>query len=134
MPAIPKPRPRILTKREISIERDRRARELSAAIARRDGATCRCCGRKGTYEISGERALHRHHLRYRSLGGGDELTNVLTLCAICHALIHARQLWPLDFNAQQSVRFEIHEAAVLGAFGTKPLPPHVHIIATERVG
>lgn len=132
MPAIPKPRPRILDKREERLERERRARELSAAIAQRDGATCRCCGRKGTYEISGERALHRHHLRYRSLGGDDDLTNVLTLCAICHALIHARQLWPLDFDANQIVRFEIHEAAVVEAFGTKPLPAHVQIVATSR--
>lgn len=49
-----------------------------------------------------------------------------------HALVHSRQLCPIDSNADRVVRFEIHEAAVLDAFGTKPLPGHVRIVTARR--
>lgn len=35
------------------------------------------------------RADHNHHKRMRSQGGGDELSNLLTVCAPCHRYIHA---------------------------------------------
>jgi predicted HNH restriction endonuclease len=32
--------------------------------------------------------LHPHHVEYRSAGGEDELDNLVTLCAWCHAALH----------------------------------------------
>jgi hypothetical protein len=55
------------------------------------------------------------------------------LCAYCHALIHARQLWIIGTNADSAkLSFEIHEAAVIDLFGSKTLPRRVRIITTER--
>jgi hypothetical protein len=130
---IPKPRARILDKRDEKRERERQVRELNRAIAERDSYRCRCCGREGQYDATqADRALHRHHVRYRSKGGEDATKNLVTLCAYCHAAIHARQLWIVGDNADQRLTFEVHEAAVIDLFGTKPLPASVHIVTERR--
>lgn len=77
-------------------------------------------------------ALHRHHLVYRSKQGADTTSNLLTLCAYCHALAHAKQLQILGTNADRALTYEIHEAAVVEIFGTKPLPQQVRIVASRR--
>jgi hypothetical protein len=33
--------------------------------------------------------LHEHHVKFRSAGGSDELSNLVTLCMPCHAMLHA---------------------------------------------
>lgn len=125
----PKPRPRVLTQRDRQREHEAHARELAKQVALRDGSRCRCCGREGRYDGTvAARALHKHHLVYRSRGGQESRRNLISLCAVCHALIHARQLWPLDTDADRLVRFEIHEAAVVDVFGTRPLPAHVRMV------
>ena len=48
----------------------------------RDNYTCQCCGKKHV-------RLEVHHIIFRSLGGSDELDNLITLCEKCHAAIHA---------------------------------------------
>lgn len=130
---LPKPRPAILSKRDEQREREREKRSVYTQVAARDERRCRCCGRSGSYEATGsEKALHRHHLTYRSKQGADSTENLITVCRVCHALIHARQLWPIGTNADRRVMFEIHEAAVVDAFGTKTLPPHVRIVTASR--
>ena len=47
----------------------------------RDNYTCQCCGKKHV-------RLEVHHIIFRSLGGSDELDNLLTLCEKCHKAIH----------------------------------------------
>lgn len=54
----------------------RRNRELALM---RDEFTCVKCGSRKRVEV-------HHKLKVR-LGGGDELTNLVTLCAHCHHLI-----------------------------------------------
>lgn len=49
-------------------------------VRRRDGLTCRACGRPGN---------HVHHINYRSEGGGHEPHNLITLCLACHDTVHA---------------------------------------------
>lgn len=133
MPSFWKTRPAIFDKRDARRDRERHLRDVYAKVAERDQRTCRCCGRQGTYGIGGEKALHRHHIEYRSKGGADTVENLVTLCALCHALEHvARQLHIIGTNANQRLTFEIHEAAVVDVFGTKPLPSHVRIITKER--
>lgn len=125
---IPKPRPRLLEKRDAQREQDREWDRVCAEILARDQRTCRCCERQGSYDVFGAQALHRHHLQFRSRGGMDTSRNLITVCAICHSLIHARQLWPIGTDANKRISFEIHEAAVIDVFGTRVLPKHVRIV------
>ena len=120
----PKPRPQVFDKRDRQRERETRQKAVAFAVSERDKWLCRCCGRS--------EKLHHHHLTYRSRGGPDSTENELLLCQYCHALIHARQLWILGKNANARLTFEIHEAAVIDIFGTKPLPPHVRIVTNSR--
>lgn len=133
MIGIPKPRPSVLRKRDVLRVREREAERVNRAIALRDDFRCRCCGRQGRYESTvAAKALHRHHVVYRSKQGVDTIENLVTLCAYCHALIHARQLWIVGNNANGRLQFEIHEIAVVDVFGTSVLPPHVHIVTARR--
>lgn len=122
--ALRKPRPHVFTKRETKRDKSNRQKAVAMAVSIRDGRCCRCCGRR--------EQLQHHHLRYRSKGGADCTENELLLCAGCHGLIHARQLWILGSNADRHLQFEIHEAAVVDTFGTKPLPKHVRIVVPSR--
>jgi len=49
----------------------------------RDGWTCQMphCRSNGPF--------HEHHRQFRSAGGSDEESNLVTLCAPCHAMLHA---------------------------------------------
>jgi len=122
--AQPKGRPAIFDKRDLSREKDQRRRSVYLAVDRRDERACRCCGRR--------EKLHHHHLIFRSRQGEDAPENILLLCAFCHALIHARQLWILGKNADRRLTFEVHEAAVVDLFGVKPVPRDVRIVTSGR--
>jgi hypothetical protein len=122
--AQPKGRPAIFDKRDLSREKDQRRRSVYLAVDRRDERACRCCGRR--------EKLHHHHLIFRSRQGEDAPENILLLCAFCHALLHARQLWILGKNADRRLTFEVHEAAVVDLFGTKPVPRDVRIVTSGR--
>ena len=39
--------------------------------------------------VCGKQAVHTHHRKLRSQGGGDEKTNLLRVCLDCHTWIHA---------------------------------------------
>ena len=120
----PKERPSVFEKRDTKRDREAVRRSVYASVDARDARQCRCCGRR--------EKLHHHHLMFRSKGGGDCTENVLLLDVLCHALLHARQLWIVGTNADKRLRFEIHEAAVVDLFGTKPLPRDVRIITGSR--
>lgn len=122
--AQPKPKPAILDKRETQREIAAMERAVRKAVGLRDARACRCCGSKD--------GLHLHHLTFRSRGGKWSTENIVTLCAICHALLHARQLWIFGKNADKRLTFEISEAAVVHVFGTKPVPRDVRITAEAR--
>lgn len=122
--AFPKPRPRVLEKRDEQREKLNALRRVHLAVDQRDGRQCRCCGRR--------EKLHKHHITFRSKGGNDSTENLVTLDALCHALLHARQLWILGKNADKRLTFEIHEAAVVDLFGSKELPRDVRIVTTSR--
>lgn len=51
----------------------------------RDNYTCQCCGKKHV-------RLEAHHIIFRSLGGSDELDNLITLCEKRHKAIHDGKL------------------------------------------
>lgn len=51
------------------------------AILHRDNYTCQICGKKHV-------RLEVHHIIFRSQGGTDDETNLITLCEDCHSGIH----------------------------------------------
>ena len=51
---------------------------------RRDSYHCRLC--KTTHNLT------PHHIVFRSQGGTDDLSNLLTLCLRCHDAVHAGTL------------------------------------------
>lgn len=63
------------------------------AVDLRDKRTCRCCGRHADPNAIGlTKRADRHHIIYRSAGGRDETSNLITLCAGCHDAEHRHQL------------------------------------------
>jgi len=125
----PKPRPRIFDAREDQREADRQKRAVYAEVDARDQKRCQCCGRRGNPEaLTTLGKIHRAHIRDASRGGALTAGNLVSLCAWCHSLVHAKQLWIVGTDANAGVTFEIHEAAVVEIFGVKQLPAHVHIV------
>ena len=54
-----------------------------AMALNRDNYTCQCC--KGKHKDS---KLEVHHIVFRSQGGSDEESNLITLCHTCHKNLH----------------------------------------------
>lgn len=52
-----------------------------AYVLDRDGYVCQNCKAKNT-------TLHAHHIIYRSNGGSDDESNLITLCKDCHNKVH----------------------------------------------
>ena len=55
-----------------------------AMVLNRDGYTCQYC--KGKHKDS---KLEVHHIVFRSKGGSDEESNLITLCHTCHKDLHS---------------------------------------------
>jgi 5-methylcytosine-specific restriction endonuclease McrA len=55
---------------------------LRRQVLRRDGWRCQSCGTMSNLEV--------HHQQFRSHSGHDVEENLITLCAICHGVKHAR--------------------------------------------
>lgn len=51
------------------------------AVLHRDNYTCQCCGKKNCQ-------LQTHHIIFRSHGGSDDESNMITLCKECHKGVH----------------------------------------------
>lgn len=60
-----------------------------AMILNRDNYTCQCC--KGKHKDS---KLEVHHIIFRSQGGSDEESNLITLCHTCHKNLHSGKINP----------------------------------------
>lgn len=103
----PKPRPKVLDRREAQREAERNKREVYKQVDARDQGWCRCC-----WKDANPRALsmlkrgHRHHLKFRSKGGQDTTANLVLLCAECHAEVHAHTLVIVGEDANGPLRFE----------------------------
>lgn len=60
-----------------------------AFVLNRDNYTCQCC--KGKHKDS---KLEVHHIVFRSQGGSDEESNLITLCHTCHKDLHSGKINP----------------------------------------
>ena len=56
-------------------------------ILNRDGYTCQYC--KGKHK---DNKLEVHHIVFRSQGGSDEESNLITLCHTCHSNLHSGKI------------------------------------------
>ena len=72
------------------MKKSRITNEARKAVYRRDGYQCAVCG--------DNRRLQIHHITKRSQGGGDDQMNLVTLCSVCHALIHGVNLAGVDMT------------------------------------
>ena len=71
-------------------------RKVVRAVQDREKFLCRCCHLRGE---------HAHHLRFRSRGGNDTVDNVVLLCQVCHADIHAYRLSIVGNDANGLLKF-----------------------------
>jgi len=53
-------------------------------ILERDGNFCRIC--------QGKNDLHFHHITPKSIGGEDDVTNLILLCRSCHLFMHCNPM------------------------------------------
>lgn len=60
-----------------------------ARVLNRDNYICQCC--KGKHKDS---KLEVHHIVFRSQGGSDEESNLITLCHTCHKNLHSGKINP----------------------------------------
>ena len=60
-----------------------------AMVLNRDNYTCQCC--KGKRK---DNKLEVHHIVFRSKGGSDEESNLITLCHTCHKALHDGRIKP----------------------------------------
>ena len=58
-------------------------------VLNRDNYTCQCC--EGKHKDS---KLEVHHIVFRSQGGSDEESNLITLCHTCHKDLHSGKITP----------------------------------------
>lgn len=86
-------------------------RAVCKVVDARDGKQCRCCDRRSDPEATGLlKRGHRHHLVYRSAGGKDESSNLVTLCAQCHSDEHHSKLW-IEGNPDDRLTFYRKDAS-----------------------
>ena len=60
-----------------------------AMVLNRDNYTCQCC--KGKHK---DFKLEVHHIVFRSQGGSDDESNLITLCHTCHKDLHSGKITP----------------------------------------
>ena len=72
-----------------------------AMVLNRDTYTCQCC--KGKHKDS---KLEVHHIVFRSQGGSDEESNLITLCHTCHKNLHSGKIHPkLSGKAKGTLKY-----------------------------
>jgi 5-methylcytosine-specific restriction protein A len=66
-------------------KRERIDPTIRKATLARDSYTCQCCKRGGESYVD---SLDFHHVIPVALGGEDSVSNGITLCVLCHRLVH----------------------------------------------
>jgi hypothetical protein len=66
----------------------------------RDGHRCRHINERGE-RCTNQRFLDVHHIKSRSLGGGHDLENLITLCSTHHAQTHRTMRIPTDYHPER---------------------------------
>ncbi len=93
-------------------------RKLSLATRCRDGNRCQICGDAAPIQYSPYGSPHAHHIIPRSLGGPDSLGNTITLCDLCHGVLHPH-LWPSWFPQVRSADEDLRRKTLQGLLELK---------------
>jgi len=84
-------------------------RSIRENVLKRDGYECRFCGiTDSKHRDLHDSGLHAHHIVPRSDGGGDNLNNLISVCAGCHRTLeetHAKAVGEL--KQSESYRQEL---------------------------
>lgn len=94
-----------------------------AYVLARDGYTCQCC--KGKHKDS---KLEVHHIVFRSNGGSDDESNLITLCHTCHRALHDGKL--KKFNPQGAVKGNLLHATQMNIIRSQLLKAHPEAVET----
>ena len=87
------------------VEKEATWRAVCKAVDARDGKQCRCCDNRSDPDATGLLTRgHRHHIVYRSAGGRDESSNIVSLCSSCHNDEHKHRLL-IEGNADERLTF-----------------------------
>jgi len=100
MLTFPKPPSRAAEKRERTQAKALAWRLVCALVNQREKYCCRSCDRAVP-----PMQRHHHHLKFRSRGGSDTVSNTVLLCPICHADIHGYRLSIKGEDANGQLRF-----------------------------
>ena len=93
--AYPKARARVLDRIDRKRELLKQERECRRAVKVRDKGKCRVCQNP---------SQHMHHIEFRSQGGKWQTCNIVSLCVLCHQLIHGGVL-SITGNADKQLTF-----------------------------
>ncbi len=104
--------PKVALKSRVEDAQDRKSsqeaqwRAVCKLVDARDKRSCRACGRKSDPDAVGLlKRGHRHHIVYRSAGGEDVSSNLVTLCASCHDEEHVKRTLEIEGNADEALAF-----------------------------
>lgn len=96
-----------------------------AYILTRDNYTCQCC--KGKHKDS---KLEVHHIVYRSQGGSDEESNLITLCETCHKKLHKGELRDFESKLVGKKKTSLHYATQMSVVRSQLLKNRLDAIET----
>lgn len=75
------------------------------AVLHRDNYTCQICGKKHT-------RLEVHHIIYRSNGGTNDETNLITLCEDCHSDVHNGKIVITKKPRKMNLKYATHMSII----------------------
>lgn len=82
-------------KRQAKRDKERAWQTARRAVLVRDGRQCRVCGSTQDVDV--------HHIRFRSVGGGIDSSNLATICRLHHADLHGYRL-AIEGDANKRLR------------------------------
>ncbi len=87
----PPARPMAHKRQEEKMVRGKSWTAIRRRVIQRDRYQCQICG--DVTPIAYDGCLYVHHIIHRAAGGPDDLRNVITLCDLCHGVIHGYAGW-----------------------------------------
>lgn len=73
--------------------------EVYSDVLKRDGDSCRGCNWNIKKRVKGERKqfIEVHHIEHHQKGGTNNEENLVTLCNVCHDVVHAKDVQGSEF-------------------------------------
>lgn len=117
--ALPKPTPRVVTRRAKRLGKERMDRTEKEKVRTRDHECCRVCGRS-TRDV--------HERLFKSLGGVASLENSMCACRVCHPYLQGHAIHPFGKDCNAKLTFEMSQAVAHHVFRSRAVPKHVTVV------